>query len=146
MFCHFQTGVLILLCDRFYFSVFFYPSWDEVFVDNHCIHKNSVKLLSRVWLFAILWTVGHQAPLSMGFPRQECWSGLPFPSPGDIPDPGIKPGSASLQADALTSEPPMSKKKKRMEVSTIGRCAWTSSKDSKTSRPGYLQGLKPWCH
>ena len=42
----------------------------------------------------------------MGFSRQECWSGLPFPSPGDLPDPGIKPGSPALQADALPSEPP----------------------------------------
>ena len=46
------------------------------------------------------------APLSMGFPRQEYWSGLPFPSPGDFPDPGIEPGSPALQADALPSEPP----------------------------------------
>ena len=42
----------------------------------------------------------------MGFSRQECWSGLPFPSPGDLPDPGIEPGSPTLQADALPSEPP----------------------------------------
>ena len=56
--------------------------------------------------YPTLWTVGHQAPLSMGFPRQEYWSGLPFSSPGDLPDPGIKPGSPALQADALTSEPP----------------------------------------
>ena len=47
-----------------------------------------------------------QAPLSMGFSRQECWSGLPFPSPGDLPNPGIEPGSPALQADALPSEPP----------------------------------------
>ena len=47
-----------------------------------------------------------QAPPSMGFSRQEYWSGLPFPSPGDLPDPGIKPGSPTLEADALTSEPP----------------------------------------
>ena len=52
------------------------------------------------------WTVAHQAPPSMGFSRQECWSGLPFPSPGDLPDPGIKPSSLILQADALTSAPP----------------------------------------
>ena len=51
------------------------------------------------------WTVDHQAPLSMGFSRQEYWSGLPFPSPGDLPDPGIEPRSPALQADALTSEP-----------------------------------------
>ena len=52
------------------------------------------------------WAVAHQAPLSMGFSRQEYWSGLPFPSPEDLPDPGIEPRSPSLQADALTSAPP----------------------------------------
>ena len=51
------------------------------------------------------WTVAHQVPLSMGFSRQEYWSGLPFPSPGDLPDPGIKPGSPALQARSLLSEP-----------------------------------------
>ena len=61
---------------------------------------------SRVRLFATLWTVAHQAPLSMGFSRQEYWSGLPFPFPGDLPNPGIEPRSPALQADALTSEPP----------------------------------------
>ena len=65
-----------------------------------------LKSLSRVRLFSTPWTVAYQAPLSMGFSRQECWSGLPFPSPGDLPDPGIKPGSPALQADALPSEPP----------------------------------------
>ena len=55
---------------------------------------------------AILWTVAHQVPPSMGFSRQKYWSGSPFPSPGDLPDPGIKPRSPALQADALTSEPP----------------------------------------
>ena len=52
------------------------------------------------------WTVAHQAPLSMGFSRQEYWSGLPFSSPGDLSNPGIEPGSPTLQADALLSEPP----------------------------------------
>ena len=52
------------------------------------------------------WTVAHQAPLSMGFSRQEYWSGSPFPSPGDLPDPGIKPRSPTSQADTLTSAPP----------------------------------------
>ena len=51
-------------------------------------------------------TAARQAPLSMGFSRQEDWSGLPFPSPGDLPDPGIKPASPALQADSLPSEPP----------------------------------------
>ena len=53
-----------------------------------------------------LWTAALQAPLFMGFSEQAYWSGFPFPSPGDLPDPGIKPRSPSLQADALTSEPP----------------------------------------
>ena len=52
------------------------------------------------------WTIAYQAPPSMGFSRQECWIGLPFPSPWDLPDPGIEPGSPALQADALPSEPP----------------------------------------
>ena len=64
------------------------------------------KSLSRVLLFVTPWTVAYQAPPSMGFSRQECWSGLPFPSPGDRPDLGIEPGSPALQADALTSKPP----------------------------------------
>ena len=68
--------------------------------------KVKVKSLSRVQLFATPWTIVYQAPPSMGFSRQECWSGLPFPSPGDLPDPGIEPGSPALQADALPSEPP----------------------------------------
>ena len=67
--------------------------------------KVKVKLLSRVRLFATPWTVAHQAPPFMGFSRQDCWSGLPFPSPGDLPDPGIEPRSPELEADALPSEP-----------------------------------------
>ena len=65
-----------------------------------------VKLFSRVRLFATPWTVTYQALLSMGFSRQEYWNGLPFPSPGDLPNPAIKPRSPALQADALPSEPP----------------------------------------
>ena len=60
--------------------------------------------LSRVWLSATLWTVTHQAPLSVEFSRQEYWSGLPFPSAGDLPDPGIEPMSPALQANL--SKPP----------------------------------------
>ena len=58
--------------------------------------------LSCARLFATPRTVARQAPLSMGFSRQEYWSGLPFPSPGDLPNPGIEPGSPALQADAFT--------------------------------------------
>ena len=63
------------------------------------------KSLSRVRLFSTPWTVAYQAPRSMGFSRQEYWSGLPFPSPGDLPNPGIEPGSPALQTDTLLSEP-----------------------------------------
>ena len=65
-----------------------------------------MKSLSHVRLFETPWTVTYWVSPSMGFSRQDYWSGLPFPSPGDLPDPGIKPGSPALEADALTSEPP----------------------------------------
>ena len=68
--------------------------------------KVKVKSLRCVRLFATPWTPARQAPPCMGFSRQEYWSGLPFPSPGDLPNPGIEPRSPALQADALTSEPP----------------------------------------
>ena len=68
--------------------------------------QSEVKSLSRVRLLATPWTVAYQAPPSMGFSRQEYRSGLPFPSPGDLPDPGIEPTSPAFQPDALTSEPP----------------------------------------
>ena len=58
--------------------------------------RSEVKSLSRVRLFVIPWTVAYRAPPSMGFSRQEYWSGLPFPSPGELPNPGIKPGSPAL--------------------------------------------------
>ena len=64
-----------------------------------------VKSLSRIRLFVTPWTVAYQASPSMGFSRQEYWSGLPFPSPGDLPDPGIEPGYPALGTDTLTSEP-----------------------------------------
>ena len=66
-------------------------------------------LFSRVWLFATPGTIAHQAPLSMGFSRQEYWSGLPFPTPGDFPDPGIKPKSPvspALAGRFFTTAPP----------------------------------------
>ena len=61
-----------------------------------------MKLLGRVRLLVTPWTVAYQAPLSMGFSRQEYWSGVPFPSPGDLPIPGIEPGPPALQAAAFT--------------------------------------------
>ena len=68
---------------------------------SFCGKKVKVKSLSRVPLFGTPWTVAYQAPPSVGFSRQEYWSGLPFPSPGDLPDPGIEPRSPALRADAL---------------------------------------------
>ena len=65
-----------------------------------------MKFLSHGRLFATQWTVAYKAPLSMDFSRQEYWSGLPFPSPGDLPNSGMEPGSPALEADALSSEPP----------------------------------------
>ena len=63
-----------------------------------------VKSLSPVQLFTTPWAVACQAPMSMGFSRQEYWSGLPFPSSGDLPDPGIESGSPALQADSLPNK------------------------------------------
>ena len=68
--------------------------------------KWKYQLLSCARLFATPWSTAHQSPLSMGFSRHEYWSGLPFPSPGDLPNPGIEPGSLTFLADSLPSEPP----------------------------------------
>ena len=65
-----------------------------------------MKSLSHVRLFVTPWTAAHQTPPSMGFSRQEYWSGLPFPSPRNLPNPGIETSSPTKQAEALTSEPP----------------------------------------
>ena len=69
---------------------------------------------SRVWLFATLWTVAHQAPLSVGFSRQEHWSGLPCPPLGDLSNPGIKTRSPALRVDSLLSEAPGKPKNTRV--------------------------------
>ena len=68
------------------------------FIEVGLVTKSSLTL-------ATPWTVARQAPLSMGFSRQEYWSGLPFPSPRDLPNPGIEPRSPALQADSLLTEP-----------------------------------------
>ena len=90
----FHSDYFLLLC----FQVLFF-----------CDTGVCAQLLSHVQFFATLWTVARQAPLSMGFPRQEYWSGLPFPPPGDLPDPGIKPASPASPALAdksITAESP----------------------------------------
>ena len=68
------------------------------------IHSNSSLVTKLCQTLVTLWTVACQAPLSMEFSRQEYWSGLPFPSPGDLTDLGIKPRSPALQADSLPTE------------------------------------------
>ena len=78
-------------------------NWFDGITDSMDIEVTS---LSRVQLFVTPWTVAHQASPSMEFSRHEYWSGLPFPSPGDLHDPGIEPRSPALQAEALPSEPP----------------------------------------
>ena len=70
------------------------------------VYMQNVKLLSHIRLFTTPWTVAYEAPPSMGFSRQEYWSGMPLPSPGGLPNPGIEPRSPALQAHALPSEPP----------------------------------------
>ena len=69
---------------------------------THFKERKKVKSLSHVWLFATPWTVTHQTPPSMGFSRQQYWSGFPFSSPGDLPNPGLETRSPTLQADAFT--------------------------------------------
>jgi len=82
---------------------------NEQFSGTHSPNNMCAKPLSHVLLFMTLWTVAHQAPLSMEFPRQEYWSGLPFLSPGDLPNPGIELASLvspALASAFLTTEPP----------------------------------------
>ena len=79
--------------------------WEQLLRSTFLI-KGEVKSLSRVPLFVTPPTVAYQALPSMGFSRQEYWSGVPFPSPEDLPDPGIETRSPALWADALPSEPP----------------------------------------
>ena len=86
-------------------------------------------MLSCVRLFATSWTEAGQAPLSMGFSRQEHWSGLPFPSPRDLPDLGMELGSPALQADSLPSEPPGSPRNGETQANLWGETrAWETIK------------------
>ena len=95
-----------------------------------------VKLLSLVRLFETPWTVAYQASPSMGFSRQKYWSGLPFPSPGHLPDPGIEPRSPTLEEDALTSEPPGKPRRKLVQFSSVARSCPTLCDPMNRSTPG----------
>ena len=82
-------------------------SWDIPSQDADLKHCHGVGLVAKSCpTLATPWTVAYQAALSMGFPKQEYWSGLPCPPPGDLPNPGIEPGSPALQAGSLATEPP----------------------------------------
>ncbi len=80
--------------------------WVAISFSNAWKWKVKVKSLSHVWLLTTPWTAAYQAPPSMGFSRQEYWSGLSCPPPGDLPNTGIKPKPPTLQANSLLSEPP----------------------------------------
>ena len=90
-----------------YCLTIFSPLWFPydgywLYKENRCEYSDVVlSPFSHVQLLVTPWTVAHQAPLSMGFSRQEYWSGLPFPTPGDLHDPGIESVSPALQADIL---------------------------------------------
>ena len=112
---HIHLKIVIILGNyKIHFSGEKYPQgmiWEAslstVYIQHRIylyIHKHSA--LSHVRFFVIPWTVTRQAPLSMGFSRQEHWSGLPCPSPGNLPNPGIKPRSLALPAESLPSKPP----------------------------------------
>ena len=98
------------------FSSYSFPSWfikglsmapcATVGPVHHSLHLVVAVLVAKLCLTLVTpWTVAWQSPLSMGFPRKEYWSGLPFLSPGHLPDPGIEPGSPTLQVDSLPAEP-----------------------------------------
>ena len=89
---------------HYYIAIFnsLYNDHHQILIFKFCdiFIRHSTCVLSHVWFFVTPWTVAHQAPLPMEFSRQEYWSGLPFPSPGDLPNPWIEPGSPALQADS----------------------------------------------
>ena len=105
--------------------------WKEVFrfmLEVYLLKRNEKwQSLSRVWLFATPWTVASQALLSMEFSKQEYWSELTFPSPGDLPDPGIESRSSVLQADSLPSEP-------LGKIGSIGMAGATSREEKKRKK------------
>ena len=102
----------------------------------------NVCVLSHVQLFETLWTVAHQAPLSMGFSNQEYWSGLPCSSPGDLSNPGTEPRSLVFQADSLPSEPPG---KLREQVTYAEHKAqnlqWTKQTEGRNANPGGIENV-----
>ena len=96
-----NTLIALLFC----LFAFFTRYRGHIYLIPHCVPGGA--LVAKLCPTLVTpWTVARQTPLSIGFSRQEHWSGLPFPSPGDLSDPGIEPGSPALQADSLPTEPP----------------------------------------
>ena len=91
-------------CAKSLLFIFFMYNSSEIVLEILCVCV--CYSLSHAPLFVTPWTVAHHAPLSMGFSSQGYWNGLPFPSPGNLPNPSIKPGSPALQADSFPSELP----------------------------------------
>ena len=127
--------------------------WGKGYRDNgyflpwrHTHSGGMTDSLSRVWLSATSQTVAQQAPLSMACSRQEYWSGLSFPSPEDLPDPGIEPGSPALQADCLPSDRPDRHKLKHQKSMAISpRAVWGGVPWWFTcSAPAHLRELCLW--
>ena len=104
---------------------------EDDWATEHTQKQTQNNTADHVQLFATLWTVAYQAPQSMEFFRQEFWSGLSFPSLGDLPDPGIEPRSPALQADALASEPP-GKPNRIIHTNNYHKCKWAKSSKQKT--------------
>ena len=105
-------------------------------------------VFSCVLSFVIPWSVAHQAPLSMGFPRQVNWSGLPIPSPGDLPKPGIEPVSPALQADSSPSGPPHGSVYRPMLLSQFVSLFYSDASVLETSPetgPGLLIAERSFC-
>ena len=124
-----------LPCFLWTLSLLAYLHWQGA----HYLLKVKVKLLSHVQLFATPWTIAYQTSLTMGFSRQEYWSGLPFPSPGDLPDPGIKPRFPTFQADTLPSKPPEKPSLPPNEVhSFLESLSWTVFYQVENSTPWIL--------
>ena len=123
----------------------------DIFVKGKTIFKCMccvcAELLSRVQLFATPWIAAHQAPLSMGFSSQEYWSGQPFPTPGDIPDPGIEPGLLHLlhwQADFFTTAP----RGKSIQIDTLflNRIVCLEFYMNQHNKRRFLKLMWPYCN
>ena len=106
---------------------------------NVCVRSVTLTMSDSLWP---LWTIARQAPLSMGFSRQEYWSGLPFSSPGDLPNPATEPDSPSLQADSLPFEPPI--QEPAVTIFKIDKRNWSFRLFAQMLLAFWSSGLQNW--